>query len=60
MTLVAENVEENQQQLARSLYLLEEVRECPQIKRTTYQHKARAFYDQKTEIQRFAKGEWVM
>ena len=32
-TLVAENVEENQRQLTRNLDLLEEVRECAQIRR---------------------------
>ncbi len=35
-TLVAENVEDNQRQLARNLDLLEEVRECSQIRRATY------------------------
>lgn len=40
--------------------MLEEVRECAQIRRAAYQQKARAFYDQKTKVRRFAKGEWVM
>ena len=31
-TMIAENVEENQQQLTRNLDLLEEVRECAQIR----------------------------
>ena len=46
-TLNADSVEENQSQLVRNLDLLEEVRECAQIQRATYQHKARAFYNKK-------------
>ena len=42
-TLVVEDVEENQRQLTRNLNFLEEVRECAQIRKTTYHHKARAF-----------------
>ena len=59
-TLVEENVEENQRQLARSLDLLEEVRECAQIRRATYQLKSWAFYDKKTKIRHFIIREWVM
>ena len=59
-TLVAENIEENQRQLTRNLDLLEEVREYAQIRRAAYQQKARALYNQKTKIRRFAKGEWVL
>ena len=59
-TLVAENVEENQHQLPRNLDLLEEVREYAQIRRAVYQHKAWAFYDQKTKVRRFVQGEWVL
>ena len=55
-TLVAENVEENQHQLPRNLDLLEEVREYAQIRRAVYQHKAWAFYDQKTKVRRFVQG----
>ena len=40
--------------------LLQEVRECAHIKREAYQHKARAFYDQKTKVRRFIQGEWVL
>ena len=40
--------------------LLEEVRECAQIRRAAYQHKTRAFYDKKTKLRRFIKGEWIM
>ena len=58
--MVAENIEENQCQLTRNLDLLEEVRECAQIRRAAFQQKARAFYDQKTKIRRFAKEEWVL
>ena len=58
--MVAENVEENQRHLTRNLDLLEEVREYAQIKKAAYQRKARAFYDQKTKMRRFAKGEWVL
>ena len=60
MTLVVENVEENQRQLARNLDLLEEVKECAQIRKSFHQHKSRAFYDQKTNVRRFMKGEWVL
>ena len=35
-TMVVENLEENQRQLTRNLDLLEEVRECTQIKRVAY------------------------
>lgn len=35
-TLVVENVEENQWQLAKNLDMLKEVRECTQIKRDAY------------------------
>ena len=59
-TLIAENAEENQRQLARNLDLLEEVRECAQIRRAAYQHKARAFYDKREKLRRFIKGIWVM
>ena len=59
-TLVAENIEENQRQLTRNLDLLKEVRECAQIKKATYQQKARAFYDQKPKVQISTKGEWVL
>ena len=44
-TMVVENLQENQRQLARDLDLLEEVRECAQIRRIAYQQNARAFYD---------------
>ena len=60
MTLVAKKVEENQRQLTRNLDLLEEVRECAQIRKTAYQHKAWAFYAQKNNVRRFVKGEWVL
>ena len=56
-TLVAKNIEENQRQLTRNLDLLEEVRECAQIRRAAYQQKAMVLYNQKTKIRRFAKGE---
>ena len=46
-TLIAENEEENQRQLAKNIDLLEEVYECAQIRRAAYQHKARAFYDKR-------------
>ena len=46
--------------MARNLDLLEEVRECAQIRRAAYQHKARAFYDNKTKLRQFIKGECVM
>ena len=60
-TLVVENVEENQRQLAKNLDILEEVCECAHIRRAAYQHKARAFYERKKmKIRRFIKGEWVM
>ena len=59
-TLVAENVEENQRQLARNLDLLEEVRENAPIRKATYQHKARAFYDKREKLRHFIRGEWVM
>ena len=59
-TLIAENGEENQRQLARNLDLLEEVHECAQIRRAAYQHKARAFYNNKAKLRRFIRGEWVM
>ena len=59
-TMIAENIEENQRQLTRNLDLLEKVRECAQIRWAAYQQKARAFYDQKTKIRRFVKGEWVL
>ena len=59
-TMVAENVEENQRQLTRNLDLLEEIRECAQIKREVYQQRARAFYDQNTKLRRFTKGEWML
>ena len=59
-TLVAESTEENQRQLARNLDLLEEVRECAQIRKVAYQHKARAFYDKKAKVMCFIRGEWVM
>ena len=59
-TLVVENAEENQRQLAINLHLLEEVREYAQIRRAVYQHKARAFYDKKAKIKHFIKGKWVM
>ena len=36
-TMIAENVEENQRQLTRNLDLLEEVRECAQIRKVAYQ-----------------------
>ena len=36
-TMVAENVEENQHQLTKNLDLLEEIRECAQIRRAAYQ-----------------------
>ena len=35
-TLIVENAEENQRPLARNLDLLEEVRECAQIRRAVY------------------------
>ena len=59
-TLIAENGEENQRQLARNLDLLEEVRECAQIRRAAYQQKARAFYNKRAKVRRFIRGEWVM
>ncbi|KAL5540659.1 hypothetical protein UlMin_042851 [Ulmus minor] len=59
-TLVAEDVEENQSQLARNLDFLEEVREYAQIRRAAYQHKARALYDKKAKVRQFVKEEWVM
>ena len=59
-TLIAENVEENKRQLAKNLDLLEEVRECAQIRRAAYQHKARAFYDKRAKLRHFIRGEWVM
>ena len=59
-TMVVGNIEENQRQLIRNLDLLKEIRECAQIRKAAYQQKARAFYDQKTKIRRFAKGEWVL
>ena len=46
--------------MAKKLDLLEEVRECAQIRRVAYQHKARAFYDKKVKFRHFIKGEWVM
>ena len=49
-TMVVENLEENQHQLTRNLDLLEEVRECAQIRRVAFQQKAQAFYDQKMKI----------
>ena len=54
--MVVEDIEENHRQLSRNLDLLEEVRECVQIRKATYHHKAQAFYNQKTSIQRFVKG----
>ena len=59
-TLIAEDIEENQRQLARNLDLLKEVRECAQIRRVAYQHKAKALYDKKVKVRQFLKGEWVM
>src|SRR5690606_19137255 len=59
-TLFAENIEENQRQLTRNLDLLEEVCECAQIRQAAYQQKARALYNQKTKIRKFAKGKWVL
>ena len=44
----------------RNLDLLEKVRECAQIRRAAYQHKARAFYNKKTKLRRFIKREWIM
>ena len=35
-TLIAENVEENQRQLAKNLDLLEKVRKCARIRRAVY------------------------
>ena len=46
--------------MARNLDLLEEVCECAQIRTVAYQHKARAFYNKKTKLRRFIKGEWIM
>ena len=46
--------------MARNLDLLEEVRECTQIRRYVYQHKARAFFDKKEKIICVIRGEWVM
>ena len=46
--------------MARNLDLLEEVPECAQIRRATYQHKAKAFYEKRTKLRRFIIGEWVM
>ena len=55
-TLVVENAEENQRQLARNLDLLEEVCECAQIRRATYQHKVMAFYDKKAKLMHSSEG----
>ena len=46
--------------MAKNLDLLEEVRECAQIRRAAYQHKARTFYDKRAKVKRFIKVEWVM
>ena len=46
--------------MARNLDLLEEVHKCAQIRRATYQHKERAFYDKRTKLTHFINGEWVM
>ena len=59
-TLVAEDVQKNQRQLARNLDLLEEVRECAHVRRVAYQHKARSLYDKKAKIRLFIEGEWAM
>ena len=59
-TLVVENAEENKRQLAKNLDLLEEVRECTQIRRVAYQHKLRAFYDKRAKLVHLIRGEWVM
>ena len=40
MTLVVEDIAENQRQLARNLDLLKEIRECAHIRIAAYQHKA--------------------
>ena len=53
-------MEENQRQLTRNLDLLEEIKECAQIRRAAYQQNTRAFYDQKTNVRRFVKGELVL
>ena len=58
-TLVEENAEENQRQLATNLNLMKEVHECAQIQRAAYQYKARFFYDKRAKIRHFIRGEWV-
>ena len=58
--LIEKNAEDNHRQLARNLDLLEEVRECAQIRRAAYQHKARTFYNKKAKLRRFIRGEWIM
>ena len=59
-TLIAKDAKKNRKQLARNLDLLEEVRECAQIRRIAYQHKARVLYNKKAKIRWFTIGEWVM
>ena len=39
---------------------MKEVRECAQIRRVVYQHKARAFYDKTENLRHFIREEWVM
>ena len=40
--------------------MLEEVRECAQIKRELYQQKSRSYYNERANICRFLEGEWVL
>ena len=59
-TLVAEHEKRNQQQLAKNLDLVEEMRECAQIRRAAYQQKTRSYFNKRVKERRFAPGEWVL
>ena len=59
-TLVAEHEKKNQGQLAKNLDLIEEVRECAQIRRAAYQQKMRSYFNKRVKVRKFAPSEWVL
>lgn len=57
---IAEDEEQNNQQLSRNLDLLEETRDAAQIRQAKYQLLAQGYYSKRISLRSFKPGDWVL